>query len=387
MKHKFVAKRYWKEEVPPMSIVDKLAQRYDDVIDLSLGDPDLVTDPIIIDKAFEDARKGHTKYTDFRGDAELRQEIRNYYKEEYDYEVDDEEIFVTASGTHAMCLAFCSILDPGDEVIIHAPYYTYYTTQIKFAGGAPVILDCYEEEGFQLNVQRMETLITERTKAIVVNTPNNPTGVCMTRETLMAVAELAKKYDLLVVADDIYTAYSFGEPFIPMTSLPGMKERTITLNSYSKDYTMTGWRVGQIIAPPPVIRAINSVNDAVMFTAPSISQRAAIHAIRNRKTVQPPMIEEYKKRVFYAADRINAMKNLSVMPPQGTFYLLINIKKLGMDCMRASDLILNEAHVLTVPGISFGACGEGYVRIACTKEIEVLKEAFDRMEKVKALVE
>ena len=209
----------------------------------------------------------------------------------------------------------------------------------------------------------------------------------MTRETLMAVAELAKKYDLLVVADDIYTAYSFGEPFIPMTSLPGMKERTITLNSYSKDYTMTGWRVGQIIAPPPVIRAINSVNDAVMFTAPSISQRAAIHAFRNRKTVQPPMIEEYKKRVFYAADRINAMKNLSVMPPQGTFYLLINIKKLGMDCMRASDLILNEAHVLTVPGISFGACGEGYVRIACTKEIDVLKETFDRMEKVKALVE
>lgn len=131
MKHKFVAKRYWKEEVPPMSIVDKLAQRYDDVIDLSLGDPDLVTDPIIIDKAFEDARKGHTKYTDFRGDAELRQEIRNYYKEEYDYEVDDEEIFVTASGTHAMCLAFCGILDPGDEVIIHAPYYTYYTTQIS----------------------------------------------------------------------------------------------------------------------------------------------------------------------------------------------------------------------------------------------------------------
>ncbi len=387
MKHKFVAKRYWKEEVPPMSIVDKLAQRYDDVIDLSLGDPDLVTDPIIIDKAFEDARKGHTKYTDFRGDAELRQEIRNYYKEEYDYEIDDEEIFVTASGTHAMCLAFCGILDPGDEVIIHAPYYTYYTTQIKFAGGVPVILDCYEEEGFQLNVQRMEKLITERTKAIVVNTPNNPTGVCMTRETLMAVAELAKKYDLLVVADDIYTAYSFGEPFIPMTSLPGMKERTITLNSYSKDYTMTGWRVGQIIAPPPVIRAINSVNDAVMFTAPSISQRAAIHAIRNRKTVQPPMIEEYKKRVFYAADRINAMKNLSVMPPQGTFYLLINIKKLGMDCMQASDLILNEAHVLTVPGISFGACGEGYVRIACTKEIDVLKEAFDRMEKVKALVE
>lgn len=387
MKHKFVAKKYWKEEIPPMSVVDQLAQRYDDVIDLSLGDPDLVTNRIIIDKAYEDTLKGHTKYTDFRGDVELRQEIRKFYKEDFDYDVADEEIFVTASGTHAMCLAFCSILDPGDEVIIHAPYYTYYTTQIEFAGGVPVVLDCVEEEGFQINVEKMEQLITERTKAILVNTPNNPTGVCMTKETLLAVGELAKKYDLLVIADDIYTAYSFSEPFIPMMSLPGMKERTVTLNSYSKDYTMTGWRVGQIIAPPPVIRAINSVNDAIMFTAPSVSQRAAIHAIRNRKTIQPPMIEEYKKRVYYASERISGIKNFSALPPQGTFYILINIKKLGMSCMEASDLILNEAHVLTVPGISFGTCGEGYVRIACTKEIDVLKEAFDRMERVKALME
>ena len=125
MKHRFVAKRYWKEEIPPMSVVDKLAQKYDDVIDLSLGDPNLITNRIIIDKAYEDTLKGHTKYTDFRGDMELRQEIRNYYREDFGYEVEDEEIFVTASGTHAMCLAFCSTLDPGDEVIIHAPYYTY----------------------------------------------------------------------------------------------------------------------------------------------------------------------------------------------------------------------------------------------------------------------
>lgn len=387
MKHKFIAKKYWKEEIPPMSIVDQLAQKYDDVIDLSLGDPDLTTNKLIIDEAYEDTLKGHTKYTDFRGDRELRQEICNYYKEDFGYQVEDEEIFVTASGTHAMCLAFCSILDPGDEVIIHAPYYTYYTTQIKFAGGVPVVLDCYEEEGFQLNTERMEQLITERTKAILVNTPNNPTGVCMTRETLEAVAEIAKKYDLLVVADDIYTAYSFSEPFVPMMTLPGMRERTMTLGSYSKDYTMTGWRVGNIIAPPPLIKAINAVNDAIMFTAPSVSQRAAIHAIRNRKIVQPPMIEEYKKRVFYAAERINGIKNISVLPPQGTFYLWINIKKLGISCMQASDLILNKAHVLTVPGISFGECGEGYVRIACTKDIDVLKEAFDRMEKVKELTE
>lgn len=386
MKDKFVAKRYWKEEIPPMSLVDQLAKQYSDVIDLSLGDPDLTTNQIIIDGAFQDASAGHTKYTDFRGDAELRQEIAKYYEEEYGMDVADDEIFVTSSGTHAMCLAFCAMLDPGDEVIIHAPFYTYYTTQIKFAGGVPVILDCIEEEGFQINVERLEALITERTKAIVVNTPNNPTGVCMSRDTLIRIAEVAEKYDLVVVADDIYTAYSFGEKFIPIASLPGMRERTVVLNSYSKDYTMTGWRVGQIIAPPRFIRAVNAVNDAVMFTAPSVSQRAAIHAIRNRKRIQPEMIEEYKKRVFYAAERIGRIKNLSVLPPQGTFYLMINIKKLGMNCSEASDLMLRKAHVLTVPGISFGDCGEGYVRIACTKNVDILKEAFDRLEQVEELM-
>lgn len=207
----------------------------------------------------------------------------------------------------------------------------------------------------------------------------------MKLETLQKIADIAIKHDLLVVADDIYTAFSFSEKFVPIASLPGMKERTITLNSYSKDYTMTGWRVGQIIAVPPIIKAVNAVNDAMMFTAPSISQRAALHALRNRNEVQPPMVQEYKNRVFYAAERINKIKKLSVFPPQGTFYLMINIKKTGMTSMEAMMFLLEKAHVLTVAGTSFGDCGEGYVRIACTKNIDVLKEAFDRIEMIKEL--
>lgn len=385
MQSKFVAKRYWKEEVPAMSQVDELASKYDDIIDLSLGDPDMTTDKIIIDNVYEDMLKGYTRYTEFRGDRELRTEIAKFYEEEYGFHIDDTAIYVTASGTHAMCLAFCAILDPGDEVIVHGPYYPYYINQIEFAGGKPVILDCAEDD-FKINPKKLESLINERTKALLLNTPNNPTGMCIGRDLLEEIASVAKAKDILVVADDIYTAFSYKEPFVPIMTLDGMKDRTVTLNSFSKDYTMTGWRVGNIIAPEDIINAVKIVNDSVMFTAPSISQRAAIYALRNRKTIQPPMVEEYRRRLFYAAERINKIKNLSTLPPQGTFYLMVNIKKLGMNSVEASKLLLEKAHVLTIPGISFGKCGEGFVRIACTRDISVLKEAFDRLESVEKLV-
>ena len=366
-----------------MGKVDELAKNYDDVINLSLGDPDLITHEQIIEKAFADARAGHTKYTDFRGDPELRAEICKYYKESYNMNVADEEVFITASGCLGMYLALEAILDDGDEVILQAPFFTPYPQQVELARGIPVELPTLEEEGFQVNVARLETLITERTKALVINTPSNPTGNCLTRETMEKIAEIAAKYDLIVIADDIYTSFSYQHPFIPFASLPGMQERTITINSFSKDYTMTGWRVGNIIAPECIIRTVQQINENVVFTAPSVSQRAALHALQNRETVQPEMVEEYRKRVYYAAERINQIPNMHVIyPPKGTFYLFINIQDTGLDSVTASDVILREAHVLTIPGISFGACGEGYVRIACTVNVDVLREAFDRIEKV-----
>jgi aspartate/methionine/tyrosine aminotransferase len=362
--------------------VDELAKQFDDVIDLSLGDPDLTTHDIIIDKAFEDAKAGHTKYTDFRGDPELRTEISKFYNEEYGVSVDDREVMVTASGCIAMYLVLEAILDDGDEVIMHAPFFTPYPQQVELARGIPVILDTFEDEDFQVNMDRLEGLITERTKAIVINTPNNPTGTCFTKETMENVASMAKKHDLIVIADDIYGSFSYVEPFIPMITLDGMRERTITINSFSKDFTMTGWRVGNIIAPDYIVSVIQQINENVVFTAPSISQRGAIYALRNRTIVQPDAIEEYRKRVFYASKRINNIPKLSVLSPKGTFYLFVNIKKMGMTSAEASELILNEAHVLGIPGNAFGDCGEGYLRFACTVNIETLKEAFDRIEKM-----
>lgn len=384
MKHKFIAKRYWKDQSTAMGQSDVMAKSFDDVINLSLGDPDLITDDIIIEGAFKDAKAGHTKYTDFRGDPELREEICKFYKDEYGMDVKDEEVFVCASGCLAMYLVLEAILDDGDEVIMQAPYFTPYPQQVELARGIPVELPTYEEEDFQIDTGRLESLINERTKAIIINSPSNPTGNCLTVETMEKIAAIAKKYDLIVISDDIYTSFSYQNPFVPIASLAGMKERTIVINSFSKNFTMTGWRVGNIIAPDYIIQIVQQINENVVFTAPSISQRAAIYALRNRDVIQPPMIEEYRKRMFYAAERINEIPKLSVIyPPKGSFYLFMNVKDSGLTSVEACDLILKEAHVLMLPGNAFGNCGEGYVRIACTVNVDTLKEAFDRIEKIK----
>ena len=197
------------------------------------------------------------------------------------------------------------------------------------------------------------------------------------------IAAVVKKYDLIVIADDIYTDYSYENPFTPFAKIDGMRERTITLNSFSKGFNMTGWRVGHIVAPDYLTEVIQEINENVCFTTPSISQRAAIYALQHRKELQPPIIEEYRKRVSYAASRINRIPKMRVLePPKGTFYLFPNIKETGLTSEAVSEQILREAHVALLPGSTFGACGQGYLRIACTVGMDKMKEAFDRIEKM-----
>lgn len=380
MKHKFIAKRYWKDQSTAMGQSDEMAKSFDDVINLSLGDPDMTTPEPIIEAAFRDAKAGHTKYTDFRGDPELRAEICRYYEKNFGMPVRDEEVFVTASACLGMYLALEAILDDGDEVILQAPYFTPYPQQVELARGIPVELATYEEEDFQVNVERLENLITERTKALVINSPNNPTGNCLTTETMREIARIAEAYDLIVISDEIYTAYSYQHPFVPFASLPGMAERTITLNSFSKDFVMTGWRVGCIVAPQPIIRVVQQINENVVFTAPSMSQRAALYAMQHREEVQPALVETFRERMFFAAACINRIPKMHVIyPPKGSFYLFINIKKTGLTSEEVAARILQEAHVLMLPGNAFGACGEGYLRMACTVDKAVIEEAFARI--------
>ncbi len=383
MKHKFISKRYWKDQTTPMGAVDDRAKLFNNVINLSLGEPDQTTNEGIIDFAFQEAKKGHTHYTDFRGDPELREEIRHFYRDEFRAVVHDQEVMVTASACLGVFLVLEAVLDPGDEVILPAPYFTPYYQQVQLAGGVPVEMPTYEEENFQVDVKRLEESINERTRAIVLSSPMNPTGAVISEETMQIIGDIAIKKDLLIIVDEVYQAYVYDGEFKSMITIQDIRDRLVIVNSFSKDYKMTGWRVGNIIAPREIIRICQQINENVVFTAPSISQRAAVYALRNRKTLLSNTRELYRERLHYATNRANQIPWMSVLEPQGTFYLFVNIKKTGLSSEEASKMILDQAKVLTIPGNSFGQCGEGYLRIACVVSKEKLAEAFDRIEEIK----
>ena len=328
----FRARRWQQEDRNPMMTVFEKAGRYPDIIDLSIGDPDLKTPQKIIDLAFADAGAGHTKYTDPWGDPELREEIARFYAEEYGVALGEREIFVSTAGCVAMYLVMEAILDPGDEVLIFDPYFSAYATQVRLGGGVPVFVPCREADG---------------------------------RPTLEAVARFARKNDLLVVADDIYTSFCYSEPFLPVLTLPGMKERTVAINSFSKNFVMTGFRVGNIVAPEPIARAVKSINDSVVYSAPAPSQRAALHALRRRKELAAQIVPEFSARMAYGAQRIRELPGFTLSPAGGGIYLFPGVGPTGLTSAEACERILEEAHVLMLPGSAFGDAGEGYLRIAC----------------------
>jgi len=382
MKSQYLGKKYWNLSKGELAQSVDGAYSYSDLINLTVGDPDITTDERVIKLAFEDALNGHTHYTESVGIKELRQKIVDLYEEDYSYGINLDEVMITTSASHGMWLVMQGILDPGDEVIIPSPYFTPYKDQVEMAGGVPVFVPMYEDEDYQLNFERLQSKITNRTKAIIINTPNNPIGSCLSKESMENISAIAKRYDLLVIADDIYTIYSYQENFVPITSLEGMKERTITVVSFSKNYAMTGWRLGFILAPDYIIEVFKNINENNVYAPPSISQRAAIHAIDLRKDIQANLVEIFKERVYYAYERLNQLKGVKVMEPKGTFYLFPNIKETTFTSKEVTEILLKQAHIGVVPGTAFGKEGEGYIRIAATLSMDKLKEAFDRMEKL-----
>ncbi len=386
MTNHFISNRYQAISSNPITAMAAKAKNYDDVINFSVGDPDLNTPLPIIEAAFEDAKKGYTHYGDTMGDVELRKAICEMYKEDYDLDFNEKEVFISASANVAMHIVMESCLNDGDEVIVIAPYFSIYKGCIEMARGVCVECPTYFEDRFQINEETLEGCITEKTKAIILNTPTNPTGNCYTLESLQKIADLAKKYDLLIVADDIYTIYSYSQPFYPIVMLPGMKERTVTINSFSKNYLMTGWRLGNVIATEDMIKVFREVNESMVYTAPMISQRAALYGIQHRKEIQPAIAAEYQKRLDYAVERINQIPKLHVLSPAGgTFYLFVDIRDTGMSSVEFANWLLEKAHIVTVPGDGFGQCGEGFVRLAVTLSVDKMKEAFDRLDKIEEL--
>ena len=375
----YLAKRF-QNQAPGLSLDTEALSRYPDLIDLSIGDTDFVTDERIIDAAMKDAKAGYTHYGFPGGDPELIDAICQAWSEDFGQELSGEEVTVTASSCLGMAEALFAILNPGDEVIVIAPFFAVYRQQIELAGGICVEVDSYEEENFRLHEGRLRAAITEKTRAIILNNPCNPTGVAYHREDLELLTDIVKEKDLLLLADEIYTRYVFDGEFIPIRTLPGMKEHVITLNSFSKNFMMTGWRIGCLIGPPSLLRAIERINGGLIYTSPSVSQRAAIKALELREDLAQRYITQYRERLWYAADRIERISYMTLSRPGGTFYLFPGIRKAKVSSARFCQIALEQAHVLLSPGSVFGSCGEGHVRIAVTQQKDKLSEAFDRLE-------
>lgn len=359
-----------------------LAKSFDDVVDFTLGDPDITTPLPIIEAAFDDARDGHTHYTESSGDPELVQAIMDFQQGTYGIRWEKENIFVTTSACHGMWLVLETMCDPGDEVLIIEPYFSPYADQVKMAGAVPVFVETDPDKGFVPSIESIRKKVTDKTKALIVNTPNNPSGLCLEKETLKAIGELAEEKDFFIIADDIYTAFSYDAPFVPMSSMERFKDRTVTLRSFSKNFAMTGWRVGYVLSTPEFISAVKFVNEQNVYAAPSISQRAALYALNHRSEVQPPLVEEFKKRTFHAYERLKKLKNIRVAEPRGTFYLFVDIRPTGKAEDEVWRLLMEEARVLTVKGSAFGKSGEGFLRLAVTVGVEDIDRAFDRIEQM-----
>lgn len=362
-----------------LSLDTEALKRYPDVIDLSIGDTDFTTDRRIIDAAFADACAGYTHYGDPKGDPELISAIRRAWKEDFGQDVSEQEVLVTTSSCIGMSQALMGILNPGDEVIVFGPYFADYASQAALAGGRAVEVPTYEADAYRPQEDALRRAITPNTRAMIVNTPCNPTGAAYDMDTLQMLARVAQEYDLLILADEIYTRYLYDGEFIPMRTLPGMADRTVTLNSFSKNFLMTGWRVGYIIAHPELIQVFKAVNDALTYAAPSISQRAAIKALSIRDEIAEAYIRKYRDRVFYASDCIEKIPYLTLLRPRGTFYLFPGIQKTGMDDRTFASFLLEKAHLLVSPGCAFGKAGEGHFRIACTVSRDKLEEAMKRL--------
>ena len=351
-------------------------------INLGIGDLDITTDEIIIEKAMNDAKAGHTHYTESHGYLELREEICRYHRENFkNYDFSPENVMVVSGACHGLYLLLKSILNPEDEVILLAPFFPVYADQITLSNGKPVIVETKFENGFQIVKEDLEKAVTEKTKAVIINSPSNPTGVCYNIESLNIIREFAIEHDILVIADDVYDFFSYEKEFIPITTLPDMKERTVTICSFSKNFAMTGWRIGYVFADPEIIDCINFINESIVYSACSVSQRCALYALKDFKRLKKNIVPIFKERVEYCYNRIKNIDFLDCFKAEGGIYLFINIKKTGMTSQEFTDYLLENYNILVVNGDTFGV--KGFVRIACTLDIKILKEAFDRIEKIK----
>lgn len=357
-----------------------IAAEMTDVISLGVGEPDFDTPWHIRDEGIYSLERGKTAYTSNAGLKELKIEIAKYlerrFQVSYDY---NTEMMVTVGGSEAIDMAMRAMLDPGDEVLIPQPSYVSYVPCATLANGTPIIINLKEENEFRLTAEELEAAITPKTKLLVLPFPNNPTGAIMERKDLEAIAEVVKKHDLYVISDEIYAELSYLEDHVTIASLPGMRERTVLINGFSKAYSMTGWRLGYACAPKIILEQMLKIHQYAIMCAPTTSQYAAVEAVRNGDEDVATMREEYNGRRRYLMHRFKEM-GLQCFEPYGAFYAFPSIQEFGITSDEFATRMLKEKKVVVVPGTAFGDCGEGFLRISYAYSLDQLKEALDRME-------
>lgn len=359
-----------------------MAKEYDNVIDLTLGDPDLVPSEKIRLAASDAVFAGKTRYSANAGLLPLREAIADNFEKEYGMTADpNSEIMVTVGGMEGLFLGLSALVDPGDEVIILAPYYVNYRQMVRMRGGVAVVVDTKEEDGFMVTAERLEAAITERTVAIIINTPCNPTGAILDKACLEGIADLAKKYDLTVISDEVYRTLIYdGVKHESIVTIPGMRERTLVIDSLSKRFAMTGYRVGYAIAPAELMGCMIKMQENIAACAPLPSQHAAIAAFEQCAD-DTFIVDEFQVRRDFIYKAISEIEGLSCIKPAATFYLYVNIEKTGLNCLDFAYQLLQKERVAVVPGITYGDNYGNYVRIAYTMKTEVLAQAVERIKR------
>lgn len=352
------------------------------VCHFELGRPDFDTPEYIKKTAVESLGNKDVFYTSNFGKPPLREEVACYLSEKKKINVTAENILITVGLAEAIFDIFAALLNPGDEVLVPDPVWMNYINVPKLFGAVPVTYSLFESRGYQPDIRQIESVITDRTKAIVLVSPHNPTGSMPDKKVVEDIAAVAKKHDLIVISDEIYERLTYGDKeHVSIASFPDMENRTFTLNGFSKAYSMTGWRIGYVAAPPEWIRTLNLIHQVNTTSAASFVQTAAISALRDEGDEVEKMRGEYLKRRDFAVSRINGIKGLSCRTPEGAFYIFVNISGLGIDCVEFADRLLEEFGVATVPGTVFGNNGNGYIRLSFASSMEELQRGLDILEK------
>lgn len=377
--HKYLAKSV--NDLKPSGIrrFFDLASKMENVISLGVGEPDFVTPWNVIEASYHSLEQGYTAYTANAGLLELRQQISKYLRVNYSVDYNPEnQVIVTVGASQAIDITLRAILNPGEEVIVVEPSFVSYAPAVTLAGGTPITIDTKPENEFKVTPEQIEAVVTEKTKAIILCSPNNPTGTVLVESELASIASVIKKHDLLVISDEIYAELTYDESFTSIASLEGMIDRTIIISGFSKAFAMTGWRLGYATGPASIIQAMTKIHQYTIMCAPTMAQHGALEALTNGGDSVRDMKTSYRQRRNFVVKAFKDM-GLSCHQPGGAFYVFPSIKETGLSSEEFAEQLLQEEKVAVVPGNVFGVSGEGYIRCSYATSFKQLDESMKRI--------